>query len=394
MRRYLILVSAIAMQLCLGATYSWSVFVKPLRDLTGLSQAIVQMPFTAFYFAFPVTVIFSGYMLTRLGPARSAATGGVLFGLGWMLASLGTHHFAMTVIGIGLLAGVGVGLAYVVPLAVLVRWFPNQKGLVTGIAVAGFGGGAALISQIAGRLISAQGLSPYAVFGLLGCVFVVIATAAGLTMKFPPGGAQQAVALLPYKEILRRKEFRLLYAVMIVALAAGFSVNANLKELFPAGGYAIGILGISAFAIANAVGRMAWGALFDRTSAGTAVRANLLAQACVLLASPLLLSSEPGFLLLAVAAGFNYGGVLVLYASTVTHVWGAERVGQVYGMLFSANIVAAPAPVLAGLWYDATKNFSWFLIAVAVGLLICAFNAPGQAFPSLHGRVPQTPPGK
>jgi MFS transporter, OFA family, oxalate/formate antiporter len=394
MRRYLILVSAIAMQLCLGATYSWSVFVKPLRELTGLSQAVVQTPFTVFYFAFPVTVIFSGFALKRLGPARSAAAGGLLFGLGWMFASLGSHHFAMTVIGIGLLAGTGVGLAYVVPLAVLVQWFPHQKGLVTGIAVAGFGGGAALISQIAGRLVSAQGLSPYAVFGLMGCVFVVIATTAGFVMKFPPGGAQQAVALLPYTDILRRKEFRLLYAVMIVALAAGFSVNANLKELFPAGGIAVGILGVSVFAAANAVGRIAWGALFDRMPEGAAVRANLIAQSCVFLASPWLLMSQTGFLLLAIAAGFNYGGVLVLYASTVTHVWGAERVGQVYGMLFSANIVAAPAPVLAGLWYDATKNFWWFLVALAIVLLFCAFSVPTPASPSPPGRVPQTRPGK
>jgi OFA family oxalate/formate antiporter-like MFS transporter len=181
---------------------------------------------------------------------------------------------------------------------------------------------------------------------------------------------------------------------MIVALAAGFSVNANLKELFPAGGIAIGILGVSVFAVANAVGRIAWGALFDRMPEGAAVRANLIAQSCVFLASPWLLLSETGFLLLAVAAGFNYGGVLVLYASTVTHVWGAERVGQVYGMLFSANIVAAPAPVLAGLWYDATKNFWGFLVALAIVLLFCAFSVPRPASPSPPGRVPQTPPGK
>jgi len=78
MRRYFILISAIAMQLCLGATYSWSVFVGPLRQLTGLSQAAAQLPFTIFYFAFPATVIFSGVALQRLGPARSAVAGGIL----------------------------------------------------------------------------------------------------------------------------------------------------------------------------------------------------------------------------------------------------------------------------------------------------------------------------
>ena len=372
MRRYSILLAAIAMQLCLGATYSWSVFVKPLRDLSGLSQANVQLPFTVFYFAFPVTVIFSGHVLKKLGPARSAAVGGLVFGLGWMLASLGSQHFALTVIGVGLLAGIGVGLAYVVPLAVLVRWFPQQKGLVTGVAVAGFGAGAALISQSAGYLISAQGYTPYAVFGLLGCVFLVMATGAGLFMKFPGEIGEQQTSLLPYKEILRRSEFRILYAVMIVALAAGFSVNANMKELFPSGGAATGIMGVSLFAVANAVGRLAWGAFFDRTSASIALRANLIAQAIVLLASPWLLASEPGFLILAVAAGFNYGGVLVLYAATVTHVWGAERVGQVYGMLFSANIAAAPAPMLAGLWYDATNDFAWFFCTLSFLLVFSA----------------------
>jgi MFS transporter, OFA family, oxalate/formate antiporter len=372
MQRYFILFSAVAMQLCLGATYSWSVFVTPLRDLTGLSQAGVQFPFTVFYFAFPLTAIFSGYVMRRLGPGRSAAIGGCVFGIGWMLASFGAHQFFLIVLGIGLLAGIGVGLAYVVPLAVLVQWFPNQKGLVTGIAVAGFGGGAALLSQISGYLIVTQGLTPYEVFGTFGCAFALITTGAGFALRFPGEASSQQVLLLPCRDIVARSEFRLLYVVMIVALAAGFSVNANMKELFPAGGIATGVMGVSLFAVANAVGRIVWGALFDRTSPLIALRTNLLAQAVVLAASPLLLTSEAGFLTLAIAGGFNYGGVLVLYAATVTHVWGAANVGQVYGMLFSANIVAAPAPMIAGLWYEARGEFVWFFVALAIVLIFSA----------------------
>jgi MFS transporter, OFA family, oxalate/formate antiporter len=159
---------------------------------------------------------------------------------------------------------------------------------------------------------------------------------------------------------------------MIVALAAGFSVNANMKELLPAGSVSAGVMGVSLFALANAAGRIVWGALFDRTSPIVAVRANLLAQAVVLGASPVLLTSEAGFMMLAIAAGFNYGGVLVVYAATVTHVWGAERVGQVYGMLFSANILASPAPMLAGLWYDARGEFAWAFMIVALLLIFSA----------------------
>jgi MFS transporter, OFA family, oxalate/formate antiporter len=368
-QRYIILLGAVALQLCLGATYSWSVFVKPLRDLSGLSQATAQLPFSVFYFSFPLTVLFSAKAVRKLGPAGAAAAGGILFGFGWILASLGSASYAFTVAGVGLFAGIGVGLAYVVPLSVLVRWFPNQKGLVAGIAVAGFGAGAALISQTAGFLISTLGYTPYAAFGLLGSAFLLIASGSGLLMKLPRGISNQHIPLLPHREVLSRSEFRLLYIVMIVALASGFSVNANMKELFPAGGMATGILGVSFFAVANAVGRMVWGGIFDRSSASISLRANLIAQAIVLLSSPWLLTSRGGFLTFAVAAGFNYGGVLVLYAATVTQVWGAEHVGQVYGMLFSANIVAAPAPLLAGLWYDATNNFTWFFLFGAALLI-------------------------
>lgn len=89
MKRYVILLSALAMQMCLGATYSWSVFVKPLRELTGVSQGLAQLPFSVFYFAFPATMIFSGTFLRILGPRGCAMTGGVLFGSGWLVASLG-----------------------------------------------------------------------------------------------------------------------------------------------------------------------------------------------------------------------------------------------------------------------------------------------------------------
>jgi MFS transporter, OFA family, oxalate/formate antiporter len=102
MKRYIILSSAFLMQMCLGATYSWSVFVRPIRGLTGFSQGITQIPFTTFYFAFPVTLLFSGSILRTLGPQRSGVIGTLLFGAGWAVAGLwGGTSFAFVVIGIG-----------------------------------------------------------------------------------------------------------------------------------------------------------------------------------------------------------------------------------------------------------------------------------------------------
>nr|MBM1002189.1 MFS transporter [Desulfofustis sp. PB-SRB1] len=162
--RYRILFAAVLMQACLGATYSWSVYVQPLRKLADIAQGPAQIPFTLFYFAFPLTMMIAGQFLPRIGPRRSAVLGGFLFGGGWLLAGMGNHSFLLTIIGIGAIAGIGAGMAYIVPIAVCVRWFPDSKGLVTGIAVAGFGGGAAIVSQVGGYLINTMGLSPFTTF--------------------------------------------------------------------------------------------------------------------------------------------------------------------------------------------------------------------------------------
>ncbi|MCC6398091.1 MAG: MFS transporter [Bacteroidetes bacterium] len=371
-RRYGILASSLFMQLCLGATYAWSVFVAPLREHTGLSQATVQLPFTAFYFAFPLTMLFAGTLLQRFGPRVCAILGGTVFGCGWVLAFFGSQCFPLVVVGIGILSGVGVGIAYMVPIAVLVRWFPRHKGLVTGFAVVGFGGGAALLSQIAGRLISSGAYSPFETFGILGGAFFGIITLAGCFMQFPPSETQRLDAPIAFREILQRKEFRILYGCMTVALAGGFAVNANLKELHTGGAAEVGLIAVGVFAIANACGRLLWGFVFDRFASWSVIQANLIGQALLLLTAALWLNSETGFLIFAALAGLNYGGVLVLYASTVVRRWGAERVGQVYGLLFSANIVASPASMLAGVWFDVRGDFFLPLALLAAGMIVAA----------------------
>ena len=372
LKRYLILSSAVVMQMCLGATYSWSVYVKPLKELTGLSQGPVQLPFSLFYFAFPATMMLSGTLLPRLGPKRCAVAGGLVFGSGWLLAALGSRHFVFTLLGIGLLGGVGVGLAYIVPLAVCVQWFPRHKGLVTGLAVAGFGGGAALVSQIAGKLMNDGGKSPFETFRILGLAFLVLVSCAGLAMQYAPEVKKKGITRLMLSEVVGRREFWILYIAMFTGLAAGFAVNANLKELAPGLDLETGLLAVSSFAIANALGRIIWGMVFDRSRSAAAIQVNLLFQAVVLASSIWLFRWQVGFLLFALLAGFNYGGVLVLYAASTTRIWGNEQVGQVYGLLFSANIPAALSPVIAGFGYDVFGHFTLSLVILTMLMIAAA----------------------
>lgn len=361
------------MQMCLGATYSWSVYVQPLKTLTGLQQGPVQIPFTVFYFMFPLTMMAAGTFLPRIGPRISAMVGGLLFGGGWILASQGIDNFVFTILGIGVLSGIGAGMAYIVPIAVCICWFPKNKGLVTGIAVAGFGGGAALVSQIGGWLMESLGRTPFQTFFIFGLCFMVIVILAGATMCFPKDIALKKPTPVKFSELLTHPSFRLLYGAMFIGLAAGFAVNANLKELFQGEGNAvqIGITGVSLFALANATGRIVWGMVFDRVQSATAVQANLLMQALVLFAAPVMLHSASGFWIFALLTGFNYGGVLVIYVSSASRCWGADRVSQVYGWLFSSNIAASFSPIMAGLFFDTFHTFTIALFGLAGLLIAC-----------------------
>lgn len=374
--RYVILLAAIMMQMCLGATYSWSVYVHPLKELTGWQQGPVQVPFTAFYFIFPLTMMLAGTLLPKIGPRICATAGGVLFGSGWLLASLGYKNFMFTTIGIGVISGIGAGLAYMVPIAVCIRWFPNSKALVTGIAVAGFGGGAALVSQLGGYLMESMGHTPFETFFIFGLVFMGMVVTAGSTMQFPENDIQQVTGKseVTLRRMITHPIFQILYGAMFIGLAAGFAINANLKELY--GGehmVQLGITGVSLFALANACGRIGWGMIFDKMQSARAIKVNLLFQAMVLTAAPSVLNSATGFLVIATLTGFNYGGVLVIYVSTASRCWGAERVSQIYGWLFSSNILASLSPILAGLVFDYLHSFDLALYGLSALLIAGVF---------------------
>jgi len=375
-QRYLILVAAVLMQTGLGATYSWSIFADALSRQLTLNKATAQLPFTAFYIALPATMIFSGILLRRLGIRGCAILGGLIFGGGWMFASLGGRHFAYTILGVGLLGGIGVGLAYVVPISVGMQWFPRHKGLVTGLIVAGFGAGAAVVSKVAESLMRSGETTALDVLLMLGAVFATVIALTGSLMRLPQTPPVQAgISLEPEEEprwryIVFGGSFRLLYLAMFTGLAAGFTIIANLKQLCPNIDMAAGAVAVGVLAIANAAGRVSWGFAFDRLFSTAAIRYNLLAQAAVLLAAPLLSRTPTGLYVLAALAGFNYGGVLVLYASATAQNWGARRVGRIYGWLFSANIPASLAPVAAAAVYDRANTFTPALLTLAALLLV------------------------
>lgn len=373
--RIMVILSALLMQLCLGATYSWSVYVQHIKTIADISQAQAQVPFSVFYFIFPLTMIFSGTLVDRFGPRVASISGGLLFGSGWLISSLGIENFTYTILGNGIIAGVGAGIAYIVPISTCMKWFPNNKGLVTGVAVSGFGGGAALVSSVAGYLLKLD-FTPFALFGYFGLVFMFLIVFSGFFMQNPPDFSKVEILKLDIRKTLTDKRFIILYFAMFSGLAAGFAISANIKEFYASATLMTGVRAVSFFALSNALGRIVWGSIFDRFDSHIIIQLNLLSQALLLFLSPLIVTSSAGLQIFAAVAGFNYGGILVVYAGSVARIWGANKVGSIYGWLFSANIPGAIAPLLAGYFYDQTGSFTipMYIIAIIILAAIIVLN--------------------
>src|SRR6201993_5221913 len=188
--RWGIAAAGFLMQMALGAVYAWSVFRVPLAKQFHWSIGEVTLTFTISIFVLGVSAFFGGLWLNKKGPRVVALTAGFLYGLGVFLASFSANKLWWLYLSYGVVGGVGLGFGYIVPIAVLVKWFPDRRGLITGIAVGGFGGRALVTAPVATRLIQSVGVLH--TFAWLGLAYLVITMGAGYFMQNPPDGWKPA----------------------------------------------------------------------------------------------------------------------------------------------------------------------------------------------------------
>src|SRR5436305_6843272 len=184
--RWVIAIAGVFLQIALGAVYAWSVFRIPLSKQFGWSISQVTFTFTISIFVLGFAAFFGGLWMNRKGPRLVALTGGVLYGLGVFLASFSANKLWWLYLSYGFIGGMGLGLGYIVPVAVLVKWFPDKRGLITGIAVGGFGAGALVTAPVASSLIRSVGVLH--TFSYLGIAYLIVGVIAGSFLKNPPDG--------------------------------------------------------------------------------------------------------------------------------------------------------------------------------------------------------------
>src|SRR3979490_1113028 len=269
--RWVIAIAGVFFQIALGAVYAWSVFRTPLAKQFGWSISEITLTFTISIFVLGFAAFFGGLWLNRKGPRIVALSGGALYGLGVFLASF-THSLSWLYLSYGLIGGIGLGLGYIVPVAVLVKWFPDRRGLITGIAVGGFGAGALITAPVATRLIQTVGVLN--TFAYLGIAYLLVTVLAGLFMHNPPDGwkpegwtpktsqaSQRAGHDYPLSEALKTWQGNALWWLLFLNTCAGISIISQeapiFQELTAATAVAAaGMVGIAS--IGNAAGRVFW----------------------------------------------------------------------------------------------------------------------------------------
>src|SRR6202789_3339378 len=275
--RWGIAVAGFLMQMALGAVYAWSVFRVPLAKQFHWSIQQVTLTFTISIFVVGVAAFFGGLWQNKVGPRVVALTGGFLYGLGVFLASFSANKLWWLYLSYGVIGGIGVGLSYIVPIAVLVKWFPDRRGLITGVAVGGFGAGALVTAPLATHLIQIVGVLQ--TFAYLGIAYLLITMATGYFMQNPPAGwkpegwipsATQAVqrASVDYTlgGALRTWQWWALWTLLFLNTSAGISIISQESPMFQEIAKVSAVVAASMVGIAsigNAVGRIFWAWISD-----------------------------------------------------------------------------------------------------------------------------------
>jgi OFA family oxalate/formate antiporter-like MFS transporter len=364
MKRMNILASFLSM-LCLGGIYAWSVFVPSLKTDYGLSGAQTQLIFGIVIAVFALSMIWAGSLEQKIGAKKLAMISALLFFLGYGLSALSAGNFFLILLGIGIFSGIATGFGYLMALTIPVKWFPEKKGFIAGIAAAGFGGGAVVVTLMAESLFS-KGYHVLNIFMIIGISFGLILLFMALFYTVP----EQSATEVPLKPgFLKEKKYLILLITLFCGTFSGLMVIGNLKPMGLVHTISEQILAatIVLFSIANFTGRIVWGWLSDFFSN----RLLVLIALGSLSVSTFLLGFLPLnsllFILLALITGFSFGSNFVLFAKETAQHFGVSNVGKVYPWVFLGyGIAGITGPLVGGWLSDIFGNYQYASLAASL----------------------------
>ena len=402
--RWLVPPAALAIHLCIGMAYGFSVFWLPLSKALGIKEAIQCGPevgffqqlfttscdwpistlgwmYTLFFVFLGLSAAIWGGWLERVGPRKVGVLAALCWGGGMLFSALGvySHQFWMMLLGSGIIGGIGLGLGYISPVSTLIKWFPDKRGMATGMAIMGFGGGAMIGSPLAAELMkhfaTPTSVGVWETFAVMGCLYIVAMLVGAFGYRIPASGWQpagwtppvqgQTKAMITHGHVHVKKiwgipQFWLVWMVLTMNVSAGIGVigmaSPMLQEVF--GGSLIGvpakfgeldktqltaIAGVAAgfaalLSLFNIAGRFFWASLSDKLGRKLTYTVFFILGGLLYFSIPA--SAGAGNKLLFVGAFCiilsMYGGAFATVPAYLADLFGTQMVGAIHGRLLTA----------------------------------------------------------
>jgi OFA family oxalate/formate antiporter-like MFS transporter len=420
-KAWVVVFAGMAVNLCLGILYAWSVWAKALINVdkagqpfpadsinagwTYLTNAEAATPFSLCVLIFALFMIPGGRIQDKFGPKVGAIVGGLFLALGCIIAGV-TKSYAGLIVGFGILGGIGMGIGYAAPTPAALKWFgPHMRGLIAGLVVGGYGGAALYIGPLAAHLLSSGGIS-YS-FIWLGIFFAIVVIIAGSLLAWPPEGYVPPAAALVggvapkaagtmidwvAGDMIKTWQFYALVFMFIGSTQSGLMIIANAAGILAAAAKGVPFLVANAWllvsfgGIINALGRVGTGLYSDKIGRANAYTLNCVISAVCLFLMPWIATSGSVFLLF-VAIGiayWQYGGGLALMPSFTADYYGPKNLGFNYGLVFIGWGLGFFMARLAGTIKDFTGTLNWAYWISAIILVIAALVCRATSRPVLE----------
>lgn len=387
--RWLILAAAVVINLCIGTLYAWSVFANPLGQLFGWAATALALVFTINHGLSPVAMIGGGFLQDRFGSRSSIIVGGLMFTIGLFLSGY-VSEVGMLYLTYSTLAGIGGGVIYAGTMGNTVKFFPDKRGMAAGICAAGYGLGAMVMAPIAARLIIAHGV--LATFQILGVAFfIIICLCLTVTKKAPagykPAGWEPTPLQVTTQSTTNAVWTQMIsqgiwWVIMVMLLCGALSGLMVLAHASPIGQLMFGLTPmkaaffVSIITLANACGRVGFGALSDRIGRSNTIMIMYIVSALSML-NLNFAGSVAGFVASGIGCGAVFGGFMGLMPSVIGDRFGMKNFGVNYGVTFIGfSLAAIIGPMTAGKMRVATGSYEdafWVAFVInVIGLIFAA----------------------
>ncbi|MGA2879402.1 MAG: OFA family MFS transporter [Bryobacteraceae bacterium] len=364
--RWLIPVAAVAVHICIGSVYAWSTFNRPIHALFPNDPWWFSPPYTTFSTALVLlglSAAFGGPWVERKGPRVAAMAAALLFGAGLVLGGIGlaVRQSVLVFLGMGVIGGMGCGLGYIAPVSTLVKWFPDRRGMATGMAIMGFGGGAFLAGYLNVYFMNLVGVARTVI--ALGVVYFVIMMIGARLIRRPPEGFRPegwtpavnrnkmiTSLRLSRNEAIQTAQFYLLWGILFINVTAGIGILAQaspmMQDMFQKTALQAAAV-VSLISLFNAGGRFFWASFSDYIGRRNTYITFFVTQVILFLLIPGL--AGRGEWIVFEAALFvvftMYGGGFSTIPAFLADMFGAENVGAIHGAIliaWSAAAIAGP----------------------------------------------------